>query len=50
MTAKDRHGVRGLRVSPHYYNTERDIDEFVAALVEVCDAKDEDRHAQQPAL
>lgn len=32
VTAKDRHGVRGLRVSPHVWTMESEIDAFVGTL------------------
>ena len=35
VTAKDRHGVRGLRVAPHVYSTMEEVGVFVRALVEV---------------
>ena len=38
VTAKDRHGMRGLRVACHVYNTVEDIDTFVRALEEVRNA------------
>ena len=37
VTAKDRHGVRGLRVACHIYNTTEDIDTFVSALTRLGD-------------
>ena len=36
VTAKDRHGVTGLRVAPHVYNTLDEITLFVAALSQEC--------------
>ena len=36
VTAKDRHGVKGLRVAPHVYNTSDEITRFVVALGEEC--------------
>jgi selenocysteine lyase/cysteine desulfurase len=44
VTAKDRHGVRGLRVACHIYNTVEDIDTFVRSLAEVRDAMTECKH------
>ena len=35
VTAKDRHGVSGLRVAPHVYSTMDEVEVFVRALVEV---------------
>ena len=35
VTAKDRHGFSGLRVSPHVYNTAAEVDAFVRVLAEV---------------
>ena len=35
VTAKDRHGVRGLRVAPHVYSTMEEAEVFVRALAEV---------------
>ena len=37
VTAKDRHGVTGLRVACHIYNNTQDIDAFVGALAEIRD-------------
>jgi selenocysteine lyase/cysteine desulfurase len=39
VTAKDRHGVTGLRVACHIYNTTAECDVFVASLAEIRDRR-----------
>ena len=52
VTAKDRHGVKGLRISPHVYNTEVEIEQLVEALVRIRDRHRgrQHRRSQQPRL
>ena len=52
VTAKDRHGAKGLRISPHVYNTEMEIEQLVEALVRIRDRHRgrQQRRPQQPRL